>query len=149
MSKLSRRSVVATAATLPALAVPALAASRAVAVAAPTISPAAESDPIFAAINAHSRALTKLDAACDGPEDFDEAADACNEAERNIVRTVPTTAAGIAALLRFVQEQTDRDAEYFSFFMETGKDDLMGYHALYASLRRAAEALAARESVQS
>jgi hypothetical protein len=97
----SRRSLVTTAATLPALAIPTVALTS------------TEVDPIFAAIEAHRRAWTenerecsKLDEATHAGDDqakrrgrqLLEAVDATADA---LVDILPTTLAGVAALLEY------------------------------------------------
>ena len=87
MSQLNRRNALAlVVAGLPAMAVPAVA----IAAVAP--------DPIFAAIDAHKRALATFHAYCDGHESDDDEAgrlsDIYCDAARDMLRTVPTTLAG-------------------------------------------------------
>jgi hypothetical protein len=100
MSTLTRRSLVASTAALPALALPAA---------------AAEPDPIFAAIEWHreaairqmraSRATFDLehgDPAIEAADEFeDRARNGRNEAEHALFNTQPTTLAGVVALLAY------------------------------------------------
>jgi len=96
MSTLSRRSIVTSAAALPALSVPAIAST--------------EPDPIFAAIQALRNSEAIFNAVPDEDEDQnDKAFDAFYEANCALFRTVPTTAAGAVALMRFVEEQVERN----------------------------------------
>jgi hypothetical protein len=104
MSNLSRRTLVTSAAALPALAVPAL---------------ATEPDPIFAAIENHRRRCDEYwtaHLATEIPEGCDEALEvAAKEAlhvqERTaieLLHTKPTTLTGAAALLKYMVEYEDR-----------------------------------------
>lgn len=131
-ANLNRRAVLAGAAAFPAIALPTV----------PALASNAPDDPIFAAIKARNDALAAFEAFSDEDDpEYDKLGEAWSNTERNLVRTVPTTAAGIVALIRFVEERVAEEEEYFCFFMETGNEDVKGYHALHASLRTAAEAL--------
>jgi hypothetical protein len=107
MSKLSRRSIVASAAALPALAVPAVA-----------IATITEPDPVFAAIEAHRDAFmrnkrdnrTAGELVTNTPE---EKAAAATEQKTYklyhtqcfaLASTIPTTMAGIVALTAYVDD---------------------------------------------
>jgi hypothetical protein len=94
MSKLSRRSLVTTAAALPALAVPAVAEEE---VSAP--------DPIFALIEQHQQASTAwvvdLKAGINDPSFCDTS----NRLIETIIATKPTTVAGCAAVLRYIDKE--------------------------------------------
>jgi hypothetical protein len=148
MPNLSRRHLVTTAAALPALAVPAAAATLAY-----------EPDPVFAAIDKW-RTLAALHGAAIGAEDgyngedpdeirrLDEIATAACHAEcdamRELCLTVPTTAAGASAVLRLLEGAHDA----FKVFMD-GEGSECGNRALMRSLRKATERWAAIEAVQS
>lgn len=109
MSKLSRRSLISSAAVLPVLTVPALS--------LPAIASAA--DPIFAIIKRYELEWERLGESChaeppykkgraDTPEfcawqeEQDEIHWALSDAKDEMLSTPPTTAAGAAAFLRFV-----------------------------------------------
>jgi hypothetical protein len=94
-TQLNRRAVLAGAAALPAVSVPALVAG-------------ADPDPIFAAIEAHRAARKRLDTeafddADDCPE-WHEANDATDRAAADLAETKPVTIAGAAALMRYIVE---------------------------------------------
>jgi hypothetical protein len=102
MSTLSRRMLVASAAALPALAVPAL---------------ATEPDPIFAAIENHRRrcdeywtAHLATDGGCDEALQAvaEEALDVQERTAIELLHTKPTTLAGAAALLKYMVEYEER-----------------------------------------
>ena len=163
MSALSRRSLVASAASLPALAVPA------VAVAA-TIAPdrsIENHDPIFAAIEKYGRA----DEACsarfryedgleDGHVDLTPAPDdhrtpalaaavtAVVVARRELADTTPTTLAGLSAYLDFVVAETAKlssDSYEEFFFADDGEiDETMPF---VRSLARSARHIAGMASI--
>jgi hypothetical protein len=104
MSNLSRRSLVASAAALPALAVPAVA-----------IAATAEPDPIFAAIEKFRTPEVAWLARCQYEEergiDTPELAaliDACNAARSELADTIPTTPAGLIAYLDYIVSENDR-----------------------------------------
>jgi hypothetical protein len=107
MSELSRRTLVTSAAALPALAVPAVAIAAS----------AGPDDPIFEAIEAHRNALllrfekgaVEVGLRYDDPryaaasEQMQSAVDQLGEAEFELATTVPVTMAGVMALLRHVE----------------------------------------------
>jgi hypothetical protein len=103
MSKLSRRSLVTAAATLPAIAIPAIA------------NAGPEPDPVFAAIAAHRQAYVGYlkAAAREHENNYDGAAlkaalaaasEAEGSTEQELAGVVPTTMAGVIALLRYCEE---------------------------------------------
>jgi hypothetical protein len=106
MSDISRRSLTALVASLPALAIPAIA-----------VAAASEPDPILAAIEEHRQALLLRFAKgrvtspmrYDDPnhaaarEDEGTAVERLDDAEWELAITVPTTLAGVIALLRYVR----------------------------------------------
>jgi hypothetical protein len=96
MSKLSRRSLVASAAALPALAVPAIAITS------------VEPDPIYAAIERWKEAVAVEDEAFRAHGDGDETAtDARIEAMHDIFNTMPTTMDGMRAKIDFAMSVDD------------------------------------------
>jgi hypothetical protein len=117
MSKLSRRNLVASAATLPALAVPAVVAAS------------AEPDPIFAAIERHRSAwvdwstivereygrglyhddprYAASEAAIDTKQAF-----RCDRLD-DLVQTYPTTIGGVVAFLKYYAETFELDETYW------------------------------------
>jgi hypothetical protein len=105
---MSRRTVVmgAAIATIPALAGQAIAAG-------------ADPDPIFAALERcqHMEAICDAEAAAqtDCNDDFDAAADEALAARMALAETMPTSWAGLLALVTFVAERT---ATYESFYFE-------------------------------
>ena len=88
-SPLSRRTVVASAAALPALAVPAVAR-------------ATEPDPIFPAIAQWKKALAFSNGKFDGEIAEEAALDKEHEAMKAVLRVVPTTLQGIRAKIDLV-----------------------------------------------
>lgn len=72
-----------------------------------------EPDPIFAALEAWRRAEVALDAMCDvypregTAAEMDEMLDRHSDAFRTVMRTRPTTPAGLAALTNWVREEAD------------------------------------------
>jgi len=122
MSTTSRRAILAGAATLPALAVPAVAGS---------LTP----DPIFAAIERHraayeehGRVLEAVNAEEDpethwtNDERVAAACDADCDALRALVQTVPATFAGAAAMLRYLVEHQNMGNDTFRVFMYEDED---------------------------
>jgi hypothetical protein len=118
MSNLSRRSIVASAAALPALAVPA--------VAIPSIE-SDQPDPIFAAIEAFEHVR---DAHAEAFHNDDEEASqgpllaAYSDALDRLLNTEPTTLVGIAAALAYVSNNMNRggpiqDGDDIESFIET------------------------------
>jgi hypothetical protein len=111
MSDLSRRSLVTSAAALPALAVPAVAVA-AVNVAMPAstlIEQSAEPDPVFAAIERYQALFdivedVRGDQTC---ELSDEIMDEIYERRCVLAETAPTTLAGIIAIMRYRRELQD------------------------------------------
>jgi hypothetical protein len=103
MSNLSRRSLVSSAAALPALAVPAVA-----------IAVTAEPDPIFAAIEEYKR--TKEPVERDGASDAE--VNAAVAAREQLAQTEPTTKTGLIAFLDLAVAEQERlqiplfDGEY-------------------------------------
>jgi hypothetical protein len=73
----------------------------------PTAAMPAASDPIFAAIAACHRAHAATDAAGISEDEFDRLMDLYREADQVVVRTRPTTPAGLAALTGWVREKTN------------------------------------------
>jgi len=100
----SRRAVLAGAAT-------ALATGAAVNVAAIVATRAATPDPIFAAIERHRQLYAAHGVACetDDEDAANAACDAAFSALAELVALTPTTLAGCAAMLRYVQHVTDAD----------------------------------------
>jgi hypothetical protein len=94
----TRRAVLAGLATAPALAGPALA-----------LSSAAPPDPIFAAIEHHKACYVALALLPDGAGgcELSEAVGDETDAARKMAATVPTTLAGLLALLRYVEKMQD------------------------------------------
>ena len=113
MSNLSRRSLVTSAAALPALAIPAVAAA------------AAPVDPVFAAIAAHRETYVKMMRACrmvcllpaDDPREaeLEAAADAASEIEHEaraeLSSAVPATMVGVIGLLQYLGEFQEQAIE--------------------------------------
>jgi hypothetical protein len=113
MSKLSRRSLVESAAALPALAVPAVAVA------------AIEPDPIFAAVETHKRTLIEQwrvsrvngSTADDDPRHVEtSAAEAAaleinDDAEKALGEIVPTTMPGVIALLGYIEDHCHQKLE--------------------------------------
>jgi hypothetical protein len=120
MSSLSRRHLVTTAAALPALAMPAAAATL-----------AHEPDPIFAAIEKHRRARAETNAAWSRlsslQEDARSTEERCIEQEDEATNAIrrqddialellhiqPSTVAGAAALLGYYVEAVSRNKQFF------------------------------------
>lgn len=109
MSKISRRSLVASAAALPTLAVP-------------VIANASEPDPIFAAIEAHQRAYAARTAAhqlaADDDVDLEDneslrLMDIQDRAAFDLLEIQPTTVAGAAALLAYYAKVEGMKAQVF------------------------------------
>jgi hypothetical protein len=138
-TNLSRRAILAGAASVPALALPAT-----VAIAAPTAAPPAEPDPIFVAIERARRAEAAIDA-LDESVSADATiapADECWAACSALARTVPTTPAGLAALTSFLREAEaslcgagpyfDRahDAQAFAISLDTAVRGMTGLKPL-------------------
>jgi hypothetical protein len=109
---------------------------------------AASADPIFAVIDARWTADVIHEAACDAlgearfgsdAEKRSEAAcDAVNEIDWQLARTPPTTLAGVAALLRYVNEIEDEGLEW----PDTDTIGPEGWHyQLRATLAAALEAM--------
>jgi hypothetical protein len=125
-TNLSRRAIVAGAASVPALAVPAVAA-------------AIDPDPIFAAIEAHRHWAKRLDDLW--PEwgevspEAESAREAAMEATRRLCETSPTTMAGLVALLDFAVSEQKR-------MNDTLADDNEGTMAFIASVARCVRRLA-------
>jgi hypothetical protein len=111
MSDLSRRSLVTSAAALPALAVPAVAVAAANMPTwrAPMLSEqSAEPDPILAAIESYKfwdKASVELGDEETRPADHEATVDAAVAARWRLCETPPTTLAGPAALLNFAVEE--------------------------------------------
>jgi hypothetical protein len=107
MSKLSRRALVASASSLPALAIPtaSLAAS-----ADPHDRGATCEDPIFAAIAAHQRAWAEFSEKCSdldqvgANDEVDRLSDAIDAAADELLDILPTTVAGVCALLAYAAD---------------------------------------------
>ena len=73
----------------------------------PVVVEATPTDPIFAAIEKHRKAFTAMKAANGSPlsdEDTQQYYDAENDAIDEFARTVPTTQAGLAAMLIYAAE---------------------------------------------
>lgn len=106
-TKLSRRSAIA-----------ALAASTAAAGAAQAL--AAGPDPVFSAIEKH-KAATLVCCAAHGDDNVNATTEAENEVRKDLFLTVPTTVAGVAAVLEYVTrpEYTVDDAGPVDFLTET------------------------------
>jgi hypothetical protein len=149
MSALSRRSLVTSAAALPALAVPAVAAL-------------AEPDPIYAAIEKDRALYAAFIARCDyeggleksgvklvpGPGEGEygrtfemvAAVDASVNARKELANTAPATLAGLAAYLDYVLAETDKlSSDDFPTFFFDGEEETLDF---VRSLRRGATALA-------
>jgi hypothetical protein len=109
-ASLNRRALVAGAAALPAISLPAIAAPSA-------------TDPIFAAIEDHRIKNAAFNAACEQDEsrESDAAVTAAGEVEwmaaRTMFLTVPTTLAGIAALVSHVVECESKGREMLNINM--------------------------------
>jgi hypothetical protein len=156
MSKLSRRSLVTTAATLPALAVPITAAS------------ATEPDPTFALIEAFEQAYAAHGTAIDAETAFCEshprpdgsfpvardwpelqvlensASDACHAqwaANVKLFLTPPSTIAGLAALLKFVITRAERDCVLSAIIPVDDHDDGDGPTILMPLFRTLSESV--------
>jgi hypothetical protein len=142
-SKLSRRPLVATAAALQALAVPAVA-----------IAATAEPDPVFAAIEAYRNA----EAAFIARSEYEDAVGLCNASEQTsemkatvksdiaarveLANTAPTTLAGLVAYLDYVVVESEKlSSEDCPMFLFAGEEETLDF---VRSLRRSATALAAQ-----
>ena len=143
MSRLTRRNALAAVAGLSALAVP----SIAIAAAGPP------PDPIFAAIEKHKQAVAAFYGAPPAKRDDDEEDEVgrlCGifcDAAHDILRTVPTTLAGAAALLRHLLNCENRGEGVMLLFLERGNEQRgHGYDALLSSL---ASSLSNLDAVQS
>lgn len=125
----SRRAILAGAASLSALAIPAIA----------TVAP----DPIFAAIEAHETATVDLNAACKANLDDEVTSDlliAQDKVMVDLLETSPTSLAGVAAVLRYVGAYCESDDTYL---FENTNDPLNSAGAAFPSmLADALEALA-------
>ncbi len=73
----------------------------------PTIDAEQSADPIFAAIDRHRRAGAECDAVPHGVDIPDELGDRLVNALRAVMRTRPTTPAGLAALTAWTREKAD------------------------------------------
>jgi hypothetical protein len=126
--------------------------------------PPAKPDPIFAAIKKYRRANKKHNAAIRATDDCQEmhrdadgrfldhpevrklerrqerVADAETNALRQLCLTVPTTFAGVAAVLRFVEAKED---DFLNFYISDDDDADHCQQAFYSSLRKAIERFAA------
>ena len=128
MSQLSRRTLVTSAAALPALSVPALA--------------SAEPDPIFAAIETYRDTHATFNAIPeDEGEDYEEAYWQMYDAHRAIFVTVPTTMTGVLALIRFLEQQVEGSYDFVTLGMDEEDNHDYGAQALFASLRVSLEQL--------
>jgi hypothetical protein len=128
---MNRRTILAGAASLPAVSLPAIA--------APSVP-----DPIFVAIEDHRIKNAAFRAACEQYESREgEAAAnaACNVeagAARTMFLTVPTTLAGIAALVGYVVECESKGADLLSLIMNKNiESDNEGAAALLQTLNAA------------
>jgi hypothetical protein len=118
-TRTSRRAILAGAATLPAIGIP----SAVLALNTHSIA----FDPVFAAMGSHKAALAKMNADAD---DCDEATNAhaaiVFDALWDIACTVPTTIAGVRAVLRYEREYNLRN-DYDSLF-STDDETLENFH---------------------
>jgi hypothetical protein len=119
LKSVSRRTILAGAAALPALTAPAVALAASGTVPAEMVP--AELDPIFAAIDAHRQAFLKQIASClkksnlmDGTPEHDAADDEhaddwvdYHNASIDLLDIEPTSIAGVLALLDYVQQLND------------------------------------------
>jgi hypothetical protein len=109
MSELSRRSLVATAAALPALAVPAVAVAN-----------TAEPDPIFKLIAAHQAAYAYDKAQTE--EETDRLFPGYYELGCQLAETAPVTLAGVIAIMRYRRELQHPNSGYgYDLFAGTGE----------------------------
>jgi hypothetical protein len=150
MSNLSRRALVTSAAALPALALPAIAAR-------------AEPDPIFAAIEAYRKAFAEHGAAihevglhqdshgfkpCPELEELERregiACDFSASVTRDLASTVPTTLAGAIAMLRFAEEFDGDDNRALGVYYDDDHDDRDCRDVFMVSLRKGLERLAVK-----
>jgi hypothetical protein len=137
MSTINRRAILAGTAILPAIAIPAAAQC----VLAP--------DPVFAKIEAHKMARAAWLAAMEAadPEDPDDAFGLNVAAsERAMLKTVPTTVAGVAALVSWVHECERDGVELHSLFMHENSSEehgplSMGYGAFLRTIDTALASL--------
>jgi hypothetical protein len=142
MSKATRRAVVGAIAASPALAVPAFA------------SAAPNPDPIFAAIETRKRAHAAFEAACSGAsraydrladneemDQLEEEASRCGRINANVsrtmLRTVPTTLAGVHALVRYVHERGECGDDIMMLYMGPEDNDREARQVLIATLATA------------
>jgi hypothetical protein len=84
----TRRAILAGAAAIPALSLPGLATER---------------DPIFAAIECHRQAEAAIGGVSDDDDELDACCDRAWAALMTLVSMTPTTAAGCAAMLRYIE----------------------------------------------
>jgi hypothetical protein len=75
---------------------------------APVATPLGLPDPIFAAIDMHRQAEAACIAVQCGVDIPDELGDRCGDAFRAVLRTCPTTPAGLVALTTWTREEVDR-----------------------------------------
>jgi hypothetical protein len=141
MSELNRRNALVAVASLTTVGIPATALAA---------SSPATPDPIFAAIEARKRAEARSYYEVGSRLDVDEeterdCADADVDALRAMFLTVPTTAAGAVALLRYVREcEADVDDILQIYMDEAG--ERQGGNALFDSLVAALTPLAVVQS---
>jgi hypothetical protein len=115
------------------------AAALPIAAAVPTIAEAT-TDPIFAAIDAFRRADAEY-MAHEGPEDIpDELGDRQWDAYKAVLRTRPTTPAGLVALTSFARERSEWLIANSS--VRSDEDE----RAVFAAIDDAAKALIGRQS---
>jgi hypothetical protein len=130
---MNRRALVAGAAVLPAIAIPAAAQC----VLAP--------DPVFAVIEAHKAAQAAFVAAVDaaGPHDDPPASFSHAEADaaRTMILTVPTTLPGLAALVAYIHHCEDTGCEIHNLNMRDGDEYGAGYITLLHTIDNALASL--------
>ena len=129
MSELSRRLLVATAAALPAFAVPAVAVAN-----------TAEPDPIFTLIEQHRVAYDAANGSADEDHDY-----GLFELNCRLAETSPVTLAGVIAIMRYRRELQHRGFGYDLFAMSgDGIDPRDDITAWLAVIERALENIARR-----
>lgn len=135
MSKLTRRTLVTTVASLPALAVPALA--------------SAEADPILAAIEAHRRARVEFEACFEREDNPDGAAEEakhlasskCDDLAVDLATIEPSTIAGVIGLLTYFADVDSIEVGQ-EFPVSLEDDDKVEKSFSYFIARNVARALA-------
>jgi hypothetical protein len=111
-----------------------IAATPAIAAASVAVAGSSTPDPIFAAIENYRQADERHCQACyESDEAADEAGEVSYQAMWRMAETVPTTAAGALAVLRFIQSRIDTPAEALIDFLDPREENSIT-PALIASL---------------